>query len=146
MIGFVWSLLTYFVKSVMILRDLGIGASIKESAALFRRTCEAIVGPGSISLIFVIIGIIALAPVFLVSLSGNGALILAAITEYILLIVILTIIASALQEVLNTPLHIYAKTGTVPSAFSSDLITIVFVPKNSRMSPGNNYPFFIELT
>jgi len=76
----------------------------------------------------------------------NGALILAAIAEYILLIVILTIIASALQEVFNTQLHIYAKTGTVPSAFSSDLITIVFIPKNSRMSPGNNYPFFIELT
>lgn len=138
MIGLAWSLLTYFVIPVMILEDLGIGASIKESAALFRKTWgEAIVGPGSISLIFVIIGIVALAPVFLAGLSGNGTLILAAIAGYILLVVVLAIIASALQGVFNTALYIYAKTGTVPSAFSSDLISNAFIPKKSGMGPGN---------
>jgi len=138
MIGMAWSLLTYFVVPVMILEDRGIVASVKESALLFRKTWgEAIVGPGSISIIFVLIGLLALVPLFLVVLSGNSTLIIAGIGGYILLVVILAIIASALQGVFNTALYLYAKTGTVPSAFRSDLVTNAFIPKNSRMGPGN---------
>lgn len=138
MIGMAWGLLTYFVVPVMILEDLSIVASVKQSTSLFRKTWgESIVGPGSISLIFIIIGLVALLPLFLLLLFGNVSLIMAGFTIYIILIVVLAIIASALQGVFNTALYIYAKTGTVPSAFRSDLVTNAFVSKKSGIGPGN---------
>lgn len=137
MIGMAWGLLTYFVIPVMILEDLGIASSIKESASLFRKTWgESIVGPGSISIIFVLIGLVALLPLALIVLFGNATLTIIGIAGYVLLIVVLAIVASALQGVFNTALYIYAKTGKVPESFSPELVQTAFVPKKGRMGPG----------
>lgn len=138
LIGMAWSLLTYFVIPVMILENLGITDSIKESASLFRKTWgESIIGPGSISLIFVLIALAVLIPLFLIFMSGNGSAIIAGVAVYLLFVVILAIVASALQGVFNTALYLYAKNGVVPSAFSQELVENTFVPKKSRMGPGN---------
>lgn len=138
MIGMAWTLLTYFVVPIMILEDMDVIASIKASASLFRKTWgESIVGSGSISIIFVLIALIALAPLFLILLSGNGTLMVGGIVGYVLLIIVLAIIASALQGVFNTALYLYAKTGTVPTAFRSYLVENAFVPKDTRRGPGN---------
>ena len=137
-IGVAWNLLTYFVVPVMIFEDKSVISSIKESGQLFRKTWgESIVGSGSIALIFVVIALFALIPLFFLLLSGNSLLEIGGIIGCIILVVILAIGASALQGIYTTALYQYAKTGKVPSQFRSELITDAFVQNVKTRNRGN---------
>jgi hypothetical protein len=138
-IGVAWSLLTFFVIPVMIIEKRGVLESVRESASLFKRTWgETVVGQGGVALIFVLIGLVALVPVSLLLMTGIEALAILAITLYLLLLILLFVIANAIQGIYNTALYLYAKNGTVPSAFSKDLIEQAFKPKNVTPFQGGN--------
>ena len=136
-IGGVWSLVTYFVVPVLILEDKGVIDSFKESVSLIRKTWgESIVGSAGMAVVFVLIGIIAAVLVFATLFLGSPEIFIAALALFLLLIVVLAIIYSAMQGIFVTALYTYAKTGTVPSAFSSDLIANAFGRKQGP-SHGN---------
>jgi hypothetical protein len=128
-LGVAWTLLTFFVVPVMILEEKGVIDSIKESAALFRRTWgETVVGQGGITLVFGLLALVGLIPVVMVIFLASGTLMIAVIGLYLLFVVILAVIGSALQGIFNTALYHYAKTGSIPAAFNEDLIKNAFVP------------------
>ena len=130
LIGAAWSLVTYFVVPVMIFEEKGTWASIKESVELFRKTWgESLVGQISISLIFMILGVLGLAPLFIAVFTGSYGLVLPLLAVFIVWILILAVIGSALQGIYNTALYLYASTGTVPTAFSKDAVENAFAPK-----------------
>jgi len=136
MIGGVWSLITYFVVPVLILEDKGVVDSFKESLSLVRKTWgESIVGAASIAIIFVVVGIIGAACVFATLFIAGGVLFIPALVLFLLLVVILAVLYSAMQGIFVTALYAYAKTGAVPSAFSQDQIRGAFMPKQA--GPGN---------
>nr|WP_319538629.1 DUF6159 family protein [uncultured Methanospirillum sp.] len=138
MIGVAWSLLTFFVIPVMIIEKRGTLESIKESASLFKRTWgETVIGQGGVALIFLLIAIVALIPVTLLMMTGVGEIMIAAVSLYVLLLIILFVIANAMQGIYNTALYLYAKNGTVPSVFSKDLIEHAFRQKNTTHQGGN---------
>ncbi|PKL60483.1 MAG: hypothetical protein CVV33_02455 [Methanomicrobiales archaeon HGW-Methanomicrobiales-4] len=129
LLGTAWALLTYFVIPVMILEEKGVVEAIKDSASLFKRTWgETVVGQGGIMLVFGIIAMLGMIPVVLSILSGYTPLIIAVIGLYLLLVVVLGVIGSALQGIFNTALYLYAKTGTIPSAFNAEQIEHAFRP------------------
>jgi hypothetical protein len=135
-VGGVWSLVTFFVVPILILEDKGVVDSVKESVALIKKTWgESIVGSGSIMLIFVATGIVGFLLVFATLLVGNMIVFGIAMVLFILLVVVLAIVASAMQGIFVTALYTYARTGTVPAAFDKDLIQNAFVPKQA--GPGN---------
>jgi len=135
-VGGVWSLVTFFVVPILILEDKGVVDSVKESVALIKKTWgESIVGSGSIMLIFVAIGIVGFLLVFATVIVGNMIVFGIAAVLFILLVVVLAIVASAMQGIFVTALYTYARTGTVPAAFDKDLIQNAFVPKQA--GPGN---------
>jgi hypothetical protein len=136
LIGGAWALVTYFVVPILILEDKGVFASLGESFALIKKTWgESIVGSVGIAIVFVAIGAIAafgvVATLFIGSMVVSGA----ALVLFIILIVVLAVIYSAMQGIYVTALYTYAKTGTVPSGFHPDLIQNAFVPKQA--GPGN---------
>jgi len=131
-IGGVWSLVTYFVVPVLILEDKGVFDSLKESVSLIKKTWgESIVGSASIALIFVVIGIVAAIGVFASMMLGNTTVFFVALALFLLLVVVLAVVYSAMQGIFVTALYTYAKTGTVPSAFNPDLIKNAFLPKGN---------------
>jgi hypothetical protein len=135
-IGGVWSLVTYFVVPVLVLEDKGVVDSFKESVTLIKKTWgESIVGSAGMAVIFVILGVIGVvvgtAVVFLVP-----ALFIPLVALFLLFIVVLAVIYSAMQGIFVTALYTYAKTGNVPSAFNRDLIEHAFRPKQGS-SQGN---------
>ncbi len=139
MIGVAWSLLTFFVIPVMIIEKRGTLESIKESASLFKRTWgETVIGQGGVALIFLLIAIIALIPVTLLMMTGIGEIMIAAVSLYLLLLIILFVIANAMQGIYNTALYLYAKNGTVPSVFSKELIEQAFRQKKGAQYQGGN--------
>jgi hypothetical protein len=109
--------------------------AVKESVALIRRTWgESIVGSGSIMLIFVLIGIFGLVCVFASLFIGNMIVFGSAVVLFIILVVLLAIVASAMQGIFITALYMYARTGIVPSEFNQDLIRNAFIP--TQAGPG----------
>lgn len=139
LIGVAWSLLTFFVVPIMIIEKRGTIDSIKESVSLFKRTWgETVIGQGGIALLFVLIALIALVPVFLLTLTGVGELIIAAVSLYLLLLIVLFVLGNAMQGIFNTALYLYAKNGTISSTFSKDLIEKAFKQKNVTHFQGGN--------
>jgi len=135
-VGGVWSLVTFFVVPVLILEDKGVLESVKESVALIKKTWgESIVGSGSIMLIFVAIGFVAFFGMLATLAIGNMVVFGVALVLFLLLVVILAVVAAAMQGIFVTALYTYARTGAIPSAFSRDLIQHAFVPKQA--GPGN---------
>jgi hypothetical protein len=135
LVGGIWSLVTFFVVPVLILEDKGVVDAVKESVALIRRTWgESIVGSGSIMLIFVLIGIFGMVCVFASLLIGNRMVFGSAVVLFIILVVLLAIVASAMQGIYITALYTYARTGIVPSEFNQDLIRNAFIP--TQAGPG----------
>jgi ABC-type multidrug transport system fused ATPase/permease subunit len=133
--GGIWSLVTFFVVPILILEDKGVVDSVKESVSLMKRTWgESIVGSGSIMLIFIATGIVGLLFVFATLLVGNMIVFGFAVVMFIILVVVLAIVASAMQGIYVTALYTYARTGTVPAAFNKDLIQNAFIP--TQAGPG----------
>jgi hypothetical protein len=132
LVGGIWSLVTFFVVPILVLEDKGVIDSVKESVSLMKKTWgESIVGSGSIMLIFVAVGIVGLLLVFASLFIGNMVVFGIAVVLFILLVVILGVVASAMQGIFVTALYTYARTGTVPSAFNDDLIKNAFIPKQA---------------
>ncbi|WP_321506220.1 DUF6159 family protein [uncultured Methanoregula sp.] len=130
LIGGAWGLVTFFVVPVLMLEEKGVVDSMKESISLIKKTWgESIVGAGSIMLIFMFIGIIAFLGLLGTMFLQNAVVFWIAIFLFIILVIVLGVVASAMQGIFVTALYQYAKTGTVPSAFDKDQIASAFVAK-----------------
>jgi hypothetical protein len=130
LVGGAWGLVTFFVVPILVLEDKGVVDAIKESTSLIRKTWgETIIGSGSIMLVFVIIGIIGFICTLATLLLGSFAVFGIALVLFIGLVIVLAVVAAAMQGIFVTALYTYARTGTVPSAFRSDLIQNAFVQK-----------------
>ncbi len=128
--GGAWGLVTFFVVPVLVLEDKGVLDAMKESAFLIRKTWgESIIGTGSIMLVFMITGIIGFFGVLATLIFGNVVLFGIALVLFIALLIVLAVVAAAMQGIFVTALYSYAKNGTVPSAFNRDLIQNAFVQK-----------------
>lgn len=133
--GGVWSLVTMFVVPVMIFEEKGVFTSMKESLTLFKKTWgEAVVGNISIGVVFAAIAFVGV--IFLIGamfVAGFAGLLIA-LPFFILLIIILAIVASVMNGIFVVALYIYAKTGSIPTVYSSDLIKNAFIPKKQSGS------------
>ena len=126
--GGAWGLVTFFVVPILVLEDKGVFESIRESASLIRKTWgETIIGSGSIMLVFVIIGIIGFVATLATLLLGSLTIFGIALILFIGFVIVLAVVAAAMQGIFVTALYTYARTGTVPSAYRQDLIQNAFV-------------------
>jgi len=132
LVGGAWSLVTFFVIPILVLEDKGVADSVKDSVSLIRKTWgESIVGGGSIFLVFFAVGFVALLGVLSTLMLGNMIISGIALVLFLILVVILAVVASAMQGIFVTALYIYARTGTAPSSFNNELIRNAFVPKKA---------------
>jgi hypothetical protein len=130
LIGGAWGLVTFFVVPVLVLEDKGVFDAIKESTSLIRKTWgESIIGSGSILLVFIIIGVIGFLGVLATMMLGSAVLFGIALVLFIALVIVLAVVAAAMQGIFVTALYSYAKSGTVPAAYTKDLIQNAFVQK-----------------
>jgi hypothetical protein len=132
LVGGAWGLVTFFVVPVLVLEDKGVFDAVKESASLIRKTWgETIIGSGSIMLVFIIVGVIGFLGVLATLVLGSPIVFGIALAFFIVLVIILAVVAAAMQGIFVTALYSYARTGTVPTAFNRDLIQNAFVQKQA---------------
>jgi len=130
LVGGAWGLVTFFVVPILVLEDKGVFDAIRESTTLIKKTWgETIIGSGSIMLVFIIIGVIGFVATLATLLLGSSMVFGIALVLFIGLVIVLAVVAAAMQGIFVTALYTYARTGTVPSAFRSDLIQNAFVQK-----------------
>ena len=82
-------------------------------------------------LVFVAVGVLGLLCVLATMVLGNMLVSAAAVVIFLLLVVVLAVLYSAMQGIYVTALYMYARTGSVPAAFSRELIENAFVPKQA---------------
>ncbi|MEX0753774.1 MAG: DUF6159 family protein, partial [Actinomycetota bacterium] len=129
LVGVAWGLITFFVVPVILYEPLGVGASIKRSASLFKQKWgEQVVGNATIGLAMFVAGI----GVALVC-AGIGFAIPAAIPAVVvvgvLALIVLAALGSVLSGVFNAALYRYATTGDAGGAFSEQDLAGSFRPK-----------------
>jgi hypothetical protein len=56
---------------------------------------------------------------------------------FILLVAVVSVVASAMQGIFVTALYTYAKTGNVPTAFGKGVLENAFGPKQPVFGSGN---------
>lgn len=102
----VWSLVTFFVVPVLVLEDKGVLDSVKESVSLIKKTWgESIMGSGSIMLIFVATGFVAAIGVLATLALGNIMVFGIALALFLILVVVLAVVAAAMQGIFVTALY-----------------------------------------
>ena len=124
LIGIAWTLATYFVVPVLVFEDLGPLDAAKRSAAILKKTWgETIVGNAGIGLVTFFATLAAL----VVTVFAFGALALTlgslvvAITGAVLVVAIIllaSLIGSALNSIALCALYVFATEGKVPQAFA----------------------------
>jgi hypothetical protein len=137
-VGGIWSLVTIFVVPVLVLEDKGVVDATKESVALFRKTWgESVVGSVSIGVIFGAILIVGLFGVFAAFLTRSITVMILSVGLFIVLLTVVSVVASAMQGIFVVALYTYAKTGNVPEGFGKGVLENAFVPKQPAFGTGN---------
>jgi Family of unknown function (DUF6159) len=129
LLGVVWSLATALVVPVLVFEQVGPLDAVRRSAALLRKTWgETVIGNAGIGLVFGLATLLGIIPIALGVVGGPWGL-LAGFLIAVIYWIMLAIVQAALQGIYQTAVYDYAAHGTVPSAFSADLITQAYVPK-----------------
>ena len=133
LMGMAWSAVTYFVVPVIVIEKKGPVEATKRSLAILRKTWgEALTANFGIGLIISLIMLVALLPIFLGAAaiaSGMVPLGIAGIALGVILVLLLSLISSALHAIVIAALYLYAAEGSVPKHFDNQLLTEAFVAK-----------------
>jgi hypothetical protein len=134
LVGFVWTVATYFVVPVLVVEGVGPIQAVKRSAATIRKTWgEALVtnvGLGAMSFIGFCVAIMPLLiGITLAILADSPYPLITGVGITLVLCIALALITSTLKMILIAALYRYAATGSVPSGFDGQLLGQVFREK-----------------
>lgn len=137
LIGFVWTIATYFVVPVLVVEGVGPIEAIKRSGATIRKTWgESLIlnaGLGGITALMIIGAFVPLAAgiVGTVFVQSAGP-VLVGIGFTLGCLIGVSLVASTLQAIIVAAVYRFAATGVVPGGFSEELLTKAFRQKKDR--------------
>ena len=130
-IGIAWTLACYFVVPVLAFEDLTPIDAVKRSAKLFRDTWgEKVIGGFSLSLVSLVLMLPGIGLVVVAGVLGGSAGLLFGLAVMFLYFLLLSVFMSAVGGIFNAALYRYACFKQAPPAFSQELITSAWAPKN----------------
>lgn len=134
LIGFAWSLATFLVVPVLVVKDLGPIEAVKESARVMKRTWgEQIVGNVGIGLVFAgayfILAVLAVAGFLAAGALGVPALVIAVVVAVAIAVLVLMASQAAITGIYSAALYRYAETGSAGGPFETTQLQQAFLPK-----------------
>jgi hypothetical protein len=131
--GTAWNLATYFMVPILLFEDKGVGASLKRSGGLFKRTWgETVVGDYGIGLagfaatiLVVVVGVLL---IMLLSALGTFGTLLG-IALLVLGVIIVAAVFSTLAGVYKAAIYRYAASGQEAGGFTHQQLGGAFHPK-----------------
>jgi len=135
-VGVVWSILTYFVVPVLVFEDVSPFKAISRSKDILKKTWgEALISNMGVGLIFFLIGLgvcVLFIPLFVIGYSFGLAGLFVVLSFFILIIVMLVALNTAVKGVLMAALYRYATTGKISADLPSVYIKNAFQPKSNK--------------
>jgi hypothetical protein len=133
LVGFAWTLVTYFVVPIIVLERKGAFDAIGDSKDLLRKTWgQQIVsglGYGVIGFLLSLPGIVIIVAAIVAGVSMQSFAAFGALTAAALLYVIAVgIVMSALRAIFGAVLYLYAKTGEAPAGFDASVLRAAVRP------------------
>jgi hypothetical protein len=134
LIGVTWNIATYLVVPVLVVEDVGPIEAIKRSAALLRQSWgEQIAGHVGISAVFglITVGImLAAVPVMMAVIALKSVvLIVGVVLAFIVLLMGMGLLSSALNGIYTAAVYKYATTGNAGEFFDTDVVAQTFRTK-----------------
>lgn len=134
LLGLAWNILTYFVVPVIAYENVGPFKAIGRSKDILRRTWgEALVSNISVGLIFFLVSlpILLLLGFLFIATVSTGMLVpaLLILGIFVLFIIILWAVHTALKAILMTALYRYATTGVAGLGIPDDTVRVMFTQK-----------------
>jgi hypothetical protein len=133
LLGMAWSAVTYFVVPVIVVEKAGPITAAKRSFEILKRTWgEAVFarfGIGFIVFLGMMLGIIPMVLGGMALASGLAPVGGVLIVVGIVVMLLVSLISSALSSIIIGALYLYAAEGTVPQQFDSDLFQRAFAAK-----------------
>lgn len=131
--GMAWNLATFFMVPILLFEGDGIGASVKRSAGLFRKTWgETVIGSAGLGLAGMVFGVVAalvgLLALFLLAPLGVAGVVIG-LAVLVLGIVLVAALFSVLDGVYKAALYRYATTGVPAGGFRADQLGSAFEAK-----------------
>ena len=134
--GLAWNLITFLTIPILVIEDLGVGAALRRSKDLFKKTWgENVVGQAGLSIVGFLFMLPAIA-VFAIgaSLGTAGVIVFGAIAGA-WIIVVATAMA-ALSGIYRTVLYRFAATGQIPPEFAGLDLERAFQPRRDNGGNG----------
>jgi hypothetical protein len=136
LIGVGWSIATYLIVPILAAERLGPIAAVRRSVALLSKTWgESLTGHISLSLVSILLilpALVVLFAGFFVSMAMESPWpVVAAGAVFVVYLIALSIVTSALQQVFLAGIYLYAAEGQVPPGFSAELLQSAFRPKKA---------------
>ena len=138
LLGFAWSLLTYFVVPVIVIESSMPVPALKKSGGMLKNSwgdrIVANIGIGTATGLLMAVAVIPVAIGISLFIAGLWPLGLVALGLACLYLLFVTVISTTLGGIFNTALYIYASTGQVPTGFSEEYLKDAFrLKKQSKM-------------
>lgn len=125
-LGAAWSILTYFIVSVIVFEDQNVFDGVKRSAFLVKKTWGENVGKG---ITFSALILMAMVPLVLLGFLAFAIHPLVGILLWVVGFTLLLTVVSAMDGIFKVTLYRYAWQGAMAEGFSPELIQSAFVPK-----------------
>jgi hypothetical protein len=130
--GIAWSLVTFLVLPVLVVENVGVRDAVRRSSKLFRSTWgEQVIanaGIGIVGFVGILIGV----PVVMLASTAGGVIMVAGIVLFVLWVLAVMAVTTALSAVFQTALYHYAANGMPPAAFAQANLDTAFRPRRSN--------------
>jgi len=130
LLGMAWGAGTYFVVPVLVVEKVGPLAAVKRSLSILRRTWgEALVSNFGIGLFVFLMVLACFIPAALGVLAGTGGTTVAGIALTVVLLILVSLVSSALNGIVLGALYFYAAENRVPTQFDAGFFRDAFVQR-----------------
>lgn len=133
LLGGAWSIATYFVVPVLVVEKTDPISAVKRSFAVLRKTWgESLAANFGVGIMTFLAMLLAIVPVGLgVMAMASGATIpgVVLVALGITLVIVISLVSSALSSILLVALYLYAADGEVPQQFDPSTFENAFLPK-----------------
>ncbi len=129
-LGMAWTVTTYFVVPVLVIEKAGPIEALQRSVSIMKRTwgesLSASFSAGFINFMLSLPGIILIFPGIFVIASGNTLFGVVLIVGGVILLLLASLISSAVNAILLTAIYLYATEGNIPEYFDRNMIAHSF--------------------
>ena len=122
--GAAWEILTYFSLPALVIGNLSIKDSFKESAAIIKKTWgETLIVSFGVGLFFVAVVLLAIViSIGIIMLAPTTYVIILVSTIFVIFYIAMILLATTLSSIYKLALFNYARTGNIPQGFSEYII------------------------